>query len=188
MRLPSLVSIPLRRTADVASTGSVVLARTAEVLRAVAGQEARSLPVERVVRTATSAAPSTVTPSSASTPASAAPSPPAGGSDRPVRSDEDDHTLGRSAGERREPTPSPAKGASAAQAKSRRTPSGPKEASKVRRRTTRAASLTTVETGGGSGRGGTPSTGKAENSPKARASAKAGREPAPMGSKDDSES
>src|SRR4051794_8210732 len=183
MRLPSIATFPLRRAADAASATSVFLARTAGILRLLAGQHGQSVPVERP-SSSSAPAPSSRPASSGSATSSPAP----GGDDKPVRSDADDRTTGRTAGERREPTPQPARGASAAQAKARRTPSTPKEARKTRARTTRAASLTTVETGASSGRGGTPSSGNAENSPKERAAAGAGRQPAPMGSEDDSQS
>src|SRR4051812_20196799 len=61
--------------------------------------------------------------------------------------------------------------------------SKPKRAKAVRRRTA-ARNVTTTEVTGATGHGGTPASVTAENTPKDRAKAKAGRQAAPMGSTD----
>src|SRR4051794_15838040 len=172
-RVPFFLAEPLRLSAAVASAWSVVLARYAEMLRALTGDEesggspATHTPQRTAARTARAVAQASAR---------------AGGpNDEPDRPDAEEHTLGRTAAERKEPTPEPARGASAAQASRR--PSNPKAARAVRKRTTTARSITTVQADGGSGRGGTPAA-PAENTPKARARAGRGRQPAPMGSQD----
>src|SRR4051795_1995994 len=108
MRLPSIVSIPIRRTADVASASSVALARTASILRAIAGEDARKVPVDHQGGGASQTRDD---------------SPPPRGRTRPSRDGAEEHTDARRAAERREPTPEPAAGASAAQAAGQRRPS-----------------------------------------------------------------
>jgi hypothetical protein len=159
-RLPNLLRTPLRRGADAASLVSHALDQAAGALRRVAGEGGRDIPVEH--RGTPRSVPTTPKPAAAPA-AKAAP------------------TRGRTAGERREPTPEPATGASAATRGTRQI-SNPKAARKNRARAARAGGLSTVEASGGTGHGGTPETVTAENTPKARAKAKAGREPAPMGS------
>src|SRR4051794_20857475 len=180
-RVPFFVATPLRYSADVASAYSSMLARYAELLRALAGDEdheghdaAPPAAARPVAATATQARSGGAQPPS-----------PAGGPAEPARDADEEHTVGRRAAERKEPTPEPARGSSAASA-SRRA-SSPKMARKVRERKTRATTIDTVEASGGSGRGGTPAA-PAENTPKRRARAGQGREPAPMGSQDDSAS
>src|SRR4051812_24855905 len=167
-RVPFFVATPLRYSADVASAYSSMLARYAELLRALAGEQGRNVGVEhrggfQVVATPNGGGDDG--PGRGEQAAGDAQSP-AGGSAEPAREDDEDHTVGRQAAERKEPTPEPARGSSAASA-SRRA-SSPKMARKVRERKTRASTIASVETSGGTGRGGTPEA-PAENTPKARA-------------------
>jgi hypothetical protein len=180
-RVPFFVATPLRYSADAASAYSSILARYAEILRALAGDEGRNVRVEhrggfQVVATPNGGGEER---SPAAEPDAAAAAP-AGGRQEPARGEGEEHTIGRQPAERKEPTPEPARGASAA---APRRASNPKAARKVRERKTRATTITSVETNGGSGRGGTPGA-PAENTPKTRARSGQGREPAPMGSKD----
>src|SRR4051812_42583133 len=165
-RVPFFVATPLRLSADVASAYSFILARYAELLRALAGAEDRGTPagpsggldVAAPVRAARARRASQARASGTAARA--------GGRTQPARDDDEEHTVGRQPAERKEPTPEPARGASAASA-SRRA-SSPKMARKVRERKTRASTIASVETSGGTGRGGTPEA-PAENTPKARA-------------------
>ena len=60
--------------------------------------------------------------------------------------------------------------------------SNPKAAKAVRKRQAKAETITKLEVPGDTGHGGHPITQHAENTPRERAQAKAGKEPAPMGS------
>jgi hypothetical protein len=168
MALPSLVRVPLNLYIGVLKGGGKLLLKP---LHRGGGQQQEEQPTPAPQRTPD--------PQVADAPATN----PTAGQAQPARSSDEEHTVGRRSHERREPTPEPAQGASAAQAGSRR-PSTPKAGRAVRKRSTKADTIDTVATGAGSGKGGTPEA-KAENTPKARARARQGREPAPMGSKDD---
>lgn len=157
-RLP-IVSTVLLRSADAASLTASLIDRYADLLRAVAGgEEGPGEPASERSRPV-------------AVPVEPEPAP-----------ETAEHTVGRSAAERREPTPQPAQGASSA-SRSRRI-SNPKAARKVRARSARAETLDTVEVGPGSGHGGTPESVTAENTPKERARTRGGRQPAPMGSRE----
>jgi hypothetical protein len=165
--LPSPITLPLRAAAEVASLSASLLERTAGLLRHVAGDGDGHVAAEP--DPADVAAPATG-PSGAARP-------------RRSRAVPEARAEGRSAAERREPTLEPATGATAA---TPRRASSPKAARKVRKRPERATATDTVAAPGARGRGGTPATGRAENIPTERARARAGREPAPMGSEEDS--
>jgi hypothetical protein len=167
MALPSLVRVPLNLTASVVTGGAKLLLKPLQRGGGQPQEQAAPAPVR------------TPDPQVADVPAEN----PTAGEAPPARPSDEERTVGRRSHERREPTPEPAQGASAAQAGSRRA-STPKAGRAVRKRATKADSLDTVATGAGSGKGGTPEA-KAENTPKARSKARQGREPAPMGSQDD---
>jgi hypothetical protein len=172
MALPSLVRIPLNLTTSLLTGGVKLLLRPLHRGGDGQDQAAAPTPTPAAGRTPQSQ------PQDADVPATN----PTAGQDQPARANDEEHAVGRRSHERREPTPEPAQGATAAQAGSRRA-STPKAGRAVRKRTTKADTLDTVATGAGRGRGGTPEA-PAENTPKARAKAGQGREPAPMGSSD----
>jgi hypothetical protein len=169
MALPSLVRVPLNLTTSVVTGGAKLLLKPLH--RGGGHQEEQPAPTPVPERTPD--------PQVADVPAEN----PTAGEAQPTRQGDDERTVGRRSHERREPTPEPAQGSTAAQAGSRRA-STPKAGRAVRKRSTKAETIDTVATGPGSGKGGTPEA-KAENTPKARAEAGQGREPAPMGSQDD---
>ena len=173
MALPSLVRIPLNLTASVVTGGAKLLLKP---LHRGGGDEPQETQPQQPAATRTP------DPQVADAPAQN----PTAGEAQPTRGTDEERTVGRRSHERKEPTPEPAQGASAAQAGSRRA-STPKAGRAVRKRSTTAATLDSVATGPGSGKGGTPEA-KAENTPKARSKARQGREPAPMGSKDEDDS
>src|SRR4051812_43768767 len=118
-RVPHLMVAPLRLSADAASASSELLARYAELLRVLAGEQRRDADAAAAAAAAPASMP-VATPAPARARAtsrrparSAAATAPPGGADEPTRSNDEEHTLGRTAGERKEPTPEPARGASA---------------------------------------------------------------------------
>src|SRR4051794_29130574 len=135
MALPSLVRVPVQLTLGLASGGVKLLLRPLGLLHHGGGEQAA--PAAEPVRTPD--------PQVADAPATN----PTARQAEPVRSAEEERTVGRRSHERKEPTPEPAQGASAAQAGSRRA-SAPKAGRAVRKRKVAADTIDTVATGPGS--------------------------------------
>lgn len=158
--MPSIRKIAFGTGAAAAGLGAFGLQKTAELLRALAGDSGRGgenkVPVERkgaASRTVEPLIPPERTPENPAAPAGADP----------------DGSSGTG------PVP--------------RRISNPKAARKVRRREQKAAAprVSRLEVAKGEAKGGRPGSAKAENTPSERTAKRAGRQAAPMGSKDSAE-